>query len=181
MQQTSLIERARQLDEAALAEIYDLYSDAIYRYAYRLLGNRDQAEECVSETFYRFLSVLRKHKGPEHSIKAYLYRIAHHWIIDQYRRNEKGEVELNDQHPAEQDENTSERAIDRMEQERVRQAIRRLTADQQQVIMLKFFEGLENEEIAQVINKPVGAVKSLQHRALSSLKRYFSQEEGNSI
>jgi len=178
MQEKSLIERAKLFEESALAEIYDLYSDAIYRYAYRLLGNRDQAEECVSETFYRFLIVLKKNKGPQFSIKAYLYQIAHHWIADQFRRHEKWELELKEQQSDSDEENPSQKAIDWMEKERVRLAIRRLTQEQQQVILLKFFEGLENEEIAKILNKPVGAVKSLQHRGLSSLKRAFSQEEG---
>ena len=178
MQEKSLIERARLFEESALAEIYDLYSDAIYRYAYRLLGNRDQAEECVSETFYKLLDVLKKKKGPQFSIKAYLYQIAHHWITDQFRHHEKWELELNEQHSEGYEENPSQKVMDCIEQERVRLAVRRLTQDQQQVILLKFFEGLDNEEIAQVLNKPLGAVKSLQHRALTSLKRTFLQEEG---
>jgi len=56
-------------------------------------------------------------------------------------------------------------------------ALRRLTPDQQQVIALKYLEGWENKEIAISLKKPVGAIKSLQHRALASLKKNLKSEE----
>ena len=84
--EADLIQRAYRLDGQALAEIYDTYSDAIYRYAMRLLGDVDTAEECVSETFTRFLNALHRKKGPREYLQAYLFRIAHNWITDYYRR-----------------------------------------------------------------------------------------------
>ncbi len=70
----------------ALAEIYDRYSPGLYAYAMRLLGDACLAEDCVSETFARFLKSLRAGQGPEAYLQAYLYRIAHNWITDHYRR-----------------------------------------------------------------------------------------------
>ena len=62
-----------------------------------------------------------------------------------------------------------------MDADRVRAALARLTDEQRQVIVLKFYEGLSNEEVASAINKPVGAVKALQHRALAALRRALAQ------
>ena len=76
-------------DPEVLEQVYDLYSPGLYRYAYRLLGDDQLAEDCVSETFSRFLTALRVERGPEKNLKAYLYRIAHNWITDYYRSEER--------------------------------------------------------------------------------------------
>ena len=81
-----LLRQAKKLDQHALAAIYDQYSPGIYRYAYRQCGDAFLAEECVSETFSRFLQVLSRGGGPKDHLQAYLYRIAHNWITDQFRK-----------------------------------------------------------------------------------------------
>lgn len=169
--ETELLLLAHGFDSAALAQIYDTYSPDIYRYAMRLLGNTTLAEDCVSETFSRLLQALMAGKGPRDYLRAYLYRIAHNWITDQYRR-ERPTEELNESLPAETSapEETVERS---MQHARLLQAIRKLTPDQQQVIALKFWHEWENEEIAQSLGRPVGAIKSLQHRALITLQRHL--------
>jgi RNA polymerase sigma-70 factor (ECF subfamily) len=66
-----------------------------------------------------------------------------------------------------------------MKRAQLRRAIARLTAEQQQVIVLKFLEGFSNEEIARVLDKSVGAVKLLQHRGLAALRDFLAGEENN--
>ena len=85
--QEELLRRARKFDQQALAEIYDSYSTGLFGYALRLLGDTNLAEECVAEAFTRFLNALHSGKGPKDHLKAYLYRIAHNWITDYYRRH----------------------------------------------------------------------------------------------
>ena len=173
------LERARQFDRATLGEIYDQHSPALYRYAYRLLGNADHAEECVAEVFSRFLHALRQGNGPRDYLRAYLYRMAHNWITDQWRRKPPPHVELD---PCLPDHNQID-PLDTVEQHdqatQVRQALAQLTADQQQVVMLKYVEDWENDQVALALGKPVGAVKALQHRALASLRRLLSAEREN--
>lgn len=169
-----LLERARQFDRQALAEVYDLYSPGLYRYAMRRLGDPQLAEECVAETFSRFLHALQARKGPRDFLQAYLYRVAHNWITDFYRRDPPLD-ELDESHPALAPD--PETAADQtLRDARLLTAIRRLTPDQQQVILLKFVEEWENEAIAKALKKPVGAVKSLQHRALATLQRILNEE-----
>lgn len=175
LSESELLPLAYKLDPVALAQIYDQYSPAIYRYAMRLLGNPFQAEECVAETFSRFLNVLHAGKGPRDHLKAYLYRIAHNWITDQFRRDAPDEVDESVQDPNHQ--TPEELAALHLQQGILRAAIRQLTPEQTQVIALKFLEELDNEEIAHITGKPVGAVKSLQHRALASLQRILTEKE----
>lgn len=172
-----ILDGVLQCDLAALAEMYDRYSPGIYRYAMRLLGDDSLAEECVAETFARVLKALRAGQGPRDYLQAYLYRIAHNWITDQYRRQPPESLEL-DQREAAGDTAETENAVEgRMEQERVRLALRALTTEQRLVIMLKYYEGWANDEVAAALQKPVGAVKALQHRAVAALRRALSLDE----
>lgn len=175
--EAALIERARRYEKEALAEVYDLYSPGIYRYAMRLLGDTDLAEDCVSETFSRLLHGLRNGSGPTDYLKAYLYRIAHNWITDYYRRSPPPSVPLEPYMNIPGDEDPSQDVARKTDQERIRAALALLTPDQRQVVMLKFLEDFSNDDIALALNKPVGAVKSLQHRALDSLRRIMFHAE----
>lgn len=170
-----LLKAALRFDSKALAQVYDLYSPELYRYATRFLGDPSVAEDCVAETFSRFLKAIHAKRGPKDYLKAYLYRIAHNWIADYYRRT-PDVAELKDNYPA-SDNPPEKEANLRIRQAQVRKAIQKLTPDQQQVIMLKYLEGWKNEEVAQALRKPVGAVKSLQHRALARLEKILSREK----
>jgi RNA polymerase sigma-70 factor, ECF subfamily len=172
-----LLQRAQDYEQSALGEIYDTYSPGIYRYAVRLLGDQDLAEDCVAETFSRFLAALKKGKGPDRYLQSYLYRIAHNWITDHYR-SQPVVIQSLDQEMLSSDEpDLLDTVAINNEQENVRNALARLTADQRQVILLKYMEELSNEAIASALGKPIGAVKSLQHRAINSLKRFLMKEK----
>ena len=170
-----LLQAALRFDQHALAQIYDLYSPELYRYATRFLGDPCVAEDCVADTFSHFLKAIHNQHGPKEFLKAYLYRSAHNWIADYYRRG-RVLAELSDTQPGK--EGLPEKEVDlHLRQARMRKAILQLTPDQQQVIALKYLQDLKNEEIAQMLHKPIGAVKSLQHRALASLKKILEKEK----
>ena len=177
--ESNLIQRARQFEEAALAEIYDAYSPGVYRYAVRLLGDVHQAEDCVADTFLRYLKALRSKGGPQDHLQAYLYRIAHNWITDLYRRQTAPPLPLLEDLASGEDD-LFQNVMDRIEKKQVRGALRRLTPEQRQVIVLKYLEGWETENIALALEKPVGAVKSLQHRALEALRRMLPPQRAGS-
>lgn len=172
-EEQQLLHLAAQLNTRALAEIYDAYSSGIYRYAMHRLGDTAVAEDCVAETFARFLKALQERRGPREHLQAYLYRIAHNWIVDFYRNNEQTS-ELSEALRSEADIPEDE-AAKHIRQKQVRKAIRSLTPDQQNVVALKYLEDWCNEEIACALHKPVGAVKSIQHRALKSLQKLLAE------
>lgn len=174
--EADLMQRARRLEEEALVEIYDWLSPEIYRYAVRLLGNADLAEECVAETFSRWLNALTDGKGPREYLRAYLYRVAHNWISDLYRRSPTPSQPLEAELLADPEENPSQAAQESLDREQVRAALARLTADQRQVIVLHYIEGWGHGEIARALDKKEGAVRALQHRALNALRRVLLPE-----
>lgn len=166
-----LLARARNFEKGALAEIFDQYHFGIYSYSMRLLGDSELARECMSETFHRFLNGLKRGIGPDEYLQAYLYRIAHNWITDYYRKKASTTLPLDADLPSDPEEDPSRIVAERLEIQRLRTAMAKLTPDQRQVISLKYLENWENEEIARAMNKPVGAIKSLQHRALEAIRR----------
>ena len=160
-----------------LIDVYEQHSPGIYRYAIRLLGDKTVAEDCVSETFSRFLGVIRRGGGPKGNIKAYLYRIAHNWITDFYRRQPLPELPLEADEHVETGSNPAMMVLEAMERERVRVAILRLPPEQQQIIQLRLLENWSHEDVAQVLGKTADATRSMQYRALASLRRMLLEDQ----
>jgi RNA polymerase sigma-70 factor, ECF subfamily len=179
-QPNTLLELARNFDLAALGEIYDFYSPGLVRYATRLLGESDLAEECVAETFSRFLKALHNGGGPMDCLQAYLYQMAHHWIADYYRRQPPPTFWLNETLLSDLDD-PALTAVENIEYEQVRAALMRLTPEQREVVVLKYLEGWENAEVARLLDKPVGGIKALQHRALDALRRQLLFRDGEDL
>ncbi len=173
----AILERAKRFEAQALEEIFDTFSPRIYRYAYRLLGDEELARECMSETFSRFLAALKRSIGPDTYLQAYLYRIAHNWISDYYRSKTPPTLPLDMEIPSSPADDPHQQLTDDMTATQLRRALTLLTPDQRQVIVLKFLEDWENESIAHSMNKPVGAVKALQHRGLEALRRILTRYE----
>ena len=172
----TLLERARQLDEAALGELYDRYAPRIYAYIYRRVGDAQLAEDLAGGVFLRVVQAIHARRVWHTSFRAWLYRIAHNVVADNYRRQRPVvELELDEGLVAAEDDPVSAVAK-RLSRQRLRTAISCLTLDQQQVLALRFGEGMTAREAAQVMGKSVGAVEALQHRALAALRRVITEE-----
>jgi RNA polymerase sigma-70 factor (ECF subfamily) len=171
LKEADLIRRARELEESALSELYRRYADDIFRYIYYRVGDQTVAEDLTSEVFIRVLQGLPDFTFRGVPFSAWLYRIAHARVVDHFRRQKvRDHLPLDEQLPSA--EQRPESAVELEEDYRtLLDAIRQLTEDQQQVLLLKFVEGYSNAEIAAILDKTEGAVKSLQHRALASLQR----------
>jgi RNA polymerase sigma-70 factor (ECF subfamily) len=174
-----LLSGARALDLESLAEVYDRFSPGLYKYAARLLGDPDLAEDCVSETFTRLLKVLRQGFGPQDHLRAYLYRTAHNWITDRYRHQPLPFLELDADLHADPAPSPESQAEERLENLQTRAALAALTPDQRQVVVLRFIEGWDTEEVAVALQKPTGAIKALQHRALGAMRRWLKKHSLN--
>lgn len=176
-----LLQRAQRYEGKALAEIYDTYSPELYNYAYRQLGNPTQAEECVAETFKRLLEALSQRKGPRDHIRAYLYRIAHNWITDQYRRQPLPDVSLEDQMISDPSPSPPQAAADNMQRELLREALMKLNTNQRLVVALKYLEGWSSPEIAKALDRPLEAVKGLLHRGIENLRQHLGDEMNEQV
>jgi len=176
-----LLNSAKAFDLNALGVVYDQYSPGIYRYALRLLGDDCLAEDCVADTFSRLLQALRAGRGPDTHLQAYLYRIAHNWITDSYRRQTPTSIELDESLEMDSSEGPDAQLAQKIENHHLRLALRALTPDQRLVITLRFIEDWPNEEVAAAMQKPVGAVKALQHRAMDTLRRLITATEKASL
>ena len=171
--------RPRELcfDRQSLITCYERYNGELYRFAYRLLGDAATAEDCVSETFYRFLKVVRDGRGPLENTRAYLYRVARNWVTDYYRGQAYSPTTLDNELDGDPEANPSSLVAEQLEHERVRAAVLRLPPDQQQVIMLRFVEEWSHEEVAAALGKSIEATRTLQHRALAALRQQLRLEE----
>lgn len=168
--ETTLLKRAKAYDPAAVAELYDQYAPRMYAYIYRRVGDAALAEDLTSELFLRVLRAIQNEQAWRDSFTAWLYRIAHNLVVDHYRRQPvtsplpEEVLEAPDGDPA-------LRVEEALTRERLWDAIRQLTPEQQEVLALRFGEGLSARETGRIMGKTTGAVEALQHRALAALRR----------
>lgn len=173
-QRTLFLQESATLTKTWLADIYDQYYQPIYRYIFRQIGEMETSRELSGEVFHRLIKAVRSGVYPDQHIASWLYRTAHNLVVDHYRRQKNRQhLPLSDE-VVESQFNTERDVELRVTAEIVRRALQDLTPEQNQVILLKFLEGLSNQEVADLMNKSVGAIKSLQHRALTTLRQRLS-------
>jgi RNA polymerase sigma-70 factor (ECF subfamily) len=167
-----LVESAAAGNIESFGEIYSIYLDRIYRYVIYQVRDKATAEDLSEEILWKAWRGLAKYRWDGHPFSAWLYRIAHNQIVDYFRTNRKYqniEVEslAGDTDP--------EQEVSRKQMERLLvSAVSSLPEQQRQVIILKFIEGLDNQEIEQIMGKKQGAIRMLQMRALTTLRQKLS-------
>lgn len=172
-----LIERAKAYDEQALDKLYRRHADDIYRYIYYRVGDSSTAEDLVGDVFINMLEGLASYEYTGAPFESWLYRIAHARVVDHYRRQEvRQTTELDEGLAGDERVNPDTLAGSRDRFRRAWDAMQRLTNDQQHVLALRFFAGYSVAETAEVLGKTEGAVKSLQYRALVSIRRLLGVE-----
>ena len=173
-----LVKRAKE-DPVAFGVLYKRYVEKIYRYVYYRVGNRHDAEDLTAKIFYQALTNLDRYENRGLPFSAWLYRIAHNlvanWLRDRSRRKviSLDELVLARQHTSIVPESQVEA---NEEQEALLDAIRRLPADRQQLLILKLLEGMSNAEIGQIMGRSVGAIKSLYYRTLVDLREELEKK-----
>lgn len=166
-----LIERVRRGDQDAARAIYERYFDRIYNYVYARIGRVEDAEDLAIETMTRSLTRLDLFQDQGVAFSSWLYRIAHNATIDHYRRRGKATLVPLEAAVLPETADPSDLALEQLSNEELREALRTLTDEQQQVLILRFFQDLTAAQVAEIVGKSVGAVQALQHRALGSLER----------
>ncbi|MEA3352004.1 MAG: sigma-70 family RNA polymerase sigma factor [Chloroflexota bacterium] len=171
-----LIQRAKKCDPTAFAEIYDRCQPPIYRYISYRVNNPLDVDDLTSDVFVRLVERIDRFTYRGKPILAWLYTIAHNLVIDYYRRVEREKQSPLDEQLAANTVTPEEYADTALDLKRLSGKLQQLTKDQQNVIIFKFIEGHSNAQVAQLMGKTVGAIKSLQHRGLAALRRAFEND-----
>ena len=159
-------------DREAFGLLYDEFSQRIYKFIYVRTGHRQTAEDILADTFVKAWIKI-KHVSSPRSFSGWLYQVAKNNIIDFYRAK-KIILSLDEIAELEDTFNLIDRAELNLEQKRVMEAMERLPGEQAAVVKYKFFEELTNEEIAAIMGKTEVAVRVIQHRAITKLKKLLN-------
>ena len=171
-----LVERAQTGDRRALEELYLLHFDRIYSYLHMSVGNRHDAEDLTNQTFVKMLESIGRFEWRKVPISAWLFRIAHNLAMDHFRASRRLQPEEELPEPEYAAEHSAEEeAFQAIGRRSMLAMIENLSHDQQQVLTLKFVFNFGNSEVATILGKKEGAIKSLQHRALATLHRQLSK------
>jgi len=180
---SALIAQAKKNSEA-FGLLYERYVGRIYNYIYYRTSNHHDAEDLTERTFLRALKQIPRYKDRGAPYSAYLYRIAHNLVANWHRDNSRRQFISFDESLSSilRREDPSaiaeERAQAKNEQDILLQTVRQLPPDRQQLLILKFAEQMSNVEIAQVMGRTEGAIKSLYHRTLVTLREELGKERG---
>lgn len=166
-------------DRESFGKIYDEYVDRIYRFVFFKVGRKEDAEDITEEVFmsaFQALSQYQERKDVPFS--AWLFRIAQNKVTDHYRHQSRNPVMTVADEVLQGLDNSS--APDLAAAATVRQdvwdALGKLTEEQQNIVVLRFFVGMKINEIAGFFGRSETSVKALQHRALKSLKKLLEKE-----
>ncbi|HZT53380.1 MAG TPA: sigma-70 family RNA polymerase sigma factor [Gaiellaceae bacterium] len=172
-----LVERGQQGDRDALEELYLMHFDRIYSYLHVSVGNRHDAEDLTTQTFLRMLEKIGSFRWQSAPFSAWLFRIAHNLAMDHFRARRRWQPEADvPEQPGEEEPSAELAAMQTIGRESLLKLIERLSPEQQQVLTLKFVFNLANAEVAAILGKTEGAIKSLQHRALVSLEKQVERQ-----
>ncbi len=170
-----LVLRART-DPEAFAALYERYVNRMYAYFYYRTGNHDDAEELTSRFFHRLIERIHLFEDRGVPVSAWMYRIAHNMLANWLRdRSRHPEVSLEVAGGYPDKAHPEDVVVAREEQEILLKVVQQLPPERQLLLYLKFVEGMPNAEIGKVLGRTEGAVKSLYHRTLVSLRRQLSK------
>ncbi len=159
-------------DKAAFGALYERYLGKIYSYVYNRTGNAHDAEDLTAKVFFRALAHIGNYVDRGLPFQAWLYRIAHNLVANWHRDQGRRKIIALDDYvgQASTSEAPDRLAEEREERNQLLEAARRLPEDRQQLLLLKFVEGMSNAEIGAIMGRTEGAVKSLYHRTLLALR-----------
>jgi RNA polymerase sigma-70 factor (ECF subfamily) len=171
-----LLDRARRGDRKAVAQLYESFFDPVYQFIRWRVNDPHLAEDLTSDVFIRFLSALQGPNAPRQTVRGWLFRVARNVLHDHYHQPH-ALGDLDDDLPAPADTEAEPLLLQALEAERVRRVLGMLATDQQEVLILRFGQMLSLQATADSMGKSVSAIKSLQFRAIDTLRRLLGEGE----
>jgi RNA polymerase sigma-70 factor (ECF subfamily) len=172
----SMLERARAGSDVAFEAVFRELSPAVA--GYLRLNGAAEVDELTNEVFAQVHRGLQRFSGDWGGFRSWVFTIAHHRMVDDSRRaRRRPPIAAADVSEEASTGDVESEALDSLSDERLHRLLSTLSEDQRRVLLLRVVADLPLEEAAATLGKTVGAVKSLQHRALASLRRELEQEE----
>ncbi|MCZ6529832.1 MAG: sigma-70 family RNA polymerase sigma factor [Chloroflexi bacterium] len=175
--------RSAASEAEAFGELYNRHVTRIYSYIYYRTGDYQDAEDLTARVFQRALRHVGNFQDQGVPFSAWLYRIAHNLVANWHRDRSRRPVVPLEDHVADTAAITHPEALALAEEQNrtLLRAVRKLPPDRQQLLILKFVERLPNAEIGQIMGRTEGAIKSLYHRTLNSLRDQIKMMEDGAM
>jgi RNA polymerase sigma-70 factor (ECF subfamily) len=171
-EELNLVQRARQGDHEAFAQLYESHFDKIFRYLVLKIRNQAEAEDMTQQVFVKAYESIGSYRWQGVPFTAWLFRIAHNQMVDYVRKqSKKPTVSLDESLPIMDDTDIEHEVETKIEMEKVVLATKKLTKAQREVISLRFAGELSIAEAAKTMRKSEGAIKALQHSAILALRK----------
>lgn len=182
-EEVQLIEQAQAGNAEAFGQLYEQYAAVIFRYVFAHVDNRLDAEDLTEDVFLRAWRSIAKYRQQDVPFLAFMFRIARNAVIDHHRSSRRSQQFVSsldedrpDQEIKDMRPDPSDAALDNLAHQEMRRLLEQLHDDYRTVILLRFFSGLSPEETAEVMEKSPGAVRVMQHRALTALRKLLPLE-----
>jgi RNA polymerase sigma-70 factor (ECF subfamily) len=165
-----LVVKAQAGDGDAFGKLYDLFVNPIYRYMFYRVGQSD-AEDLTEMVFLKTWEHIKQYRPGQHSFSAWIFRIAHNLVVDNYRAHYNKEELTENIQDHRKEANTTEMARDHFANTNLEKAMQKLKDQYRQILVLKYINDMSNEEIVEITGKSHASLRILQFRALRSLRR----------
>jgi RNA polymerase sigma-70 factor (ECF subfamily) len=170
------VDRALHGDGDAWEALYVRLRPRLFAMCLRKLENREDAEDAVSETMLRAVRAANTFRWRNAGFDAWIFRICQNVVIDMLRsRSRRAVLPPGEERP--QVGTVEEGVVLADEHAAVRRALDRLPADDRELLELRIIGGLSSEEVAYVLGKRPGAIRTAQSRALARMRTYLAEEE----
>ena len=162
--------------ETRLVGLYQEYYDKIARYVYVHVGDKEEAEDIAGEVFLKAVKSLKSYREQGVPMQGWLFRIAHNLTVDYLRKMDKRRTVAIDSVVLLGNDNPADTAEKNIEFGRITEAMKQLTAEQREVLNLRFFGGLTSKEVGGILGKSDGAVREMQRAAIEKLRGIMGVE-----
>ena len=160
------------------SQVYDQYIEKIYRFVYLKVNSQEIADDITSKVFLSGWETYQKDQAGIKNMNAFLYQIARNAVTDHYREKAKKSTVSHDAIPEVIDvrANTYEKAVLSSDIEVIKLSIQGLKKEYQDVLIWHYLEDMHPEQIAEILDKPVGTIRVMIHRGLKALKDQLHEE-----
>ena len=175
-----LISLVGQGDADAFAVLYDRHSRAAYSLAYRMMGERQAAEDLAQDAFLKVWRSATSYRAERASVRTWLLSIVHNRGIDQLRSlasRRRTQEKIEASAPKSQPSEAFSESWRNSQRDQVREALKTLPKEQLKTLELAYFSGYTHVEIAELLEVPLGTVKGRMRLGLKKMKEYFGSQD----